>query len=115
MQQVQPVQQQAVQTPDQPKAKRALFNVGGTNNSVSSSRSSSASVTMNGHEPSSPGSPLVFNSMSMNSLPSIGESMEKLSRKESLAHVFQEKLSSEVDEIDELDGEYQILCRKRRE
>ena len=92
--------EKSVKHSDQPKAKRALFNVGGTNNSVSSSHSS---VTMNGLEPTSPGSPLVFNSMSMNSLPSVGESLEKIGRKESLAHVFQEKLSSEADETDELD------------
>ena len=110
-------QQPQQQTTDQSKAKRALFSVKGNQDSISSSHSSSTnswkgadSVAVNGFtEPDSPASPLVVNNMSMNSLPSIGESSnEKSSRKQSLAHVFQEKLGTEFDETDETEGKNQV-------
>lgn len=114
-QQQQQEQQQQQQSTDQPKAKRALFNIGGTSGSVTSSHSSSTSslkgmemVTMNGHEPSSPMSPLTVSSMSTNSLLPLvdvdDEQSLRISRKESLAQVFQEKLSAEASEADEAEG-----------
>ena len=91
---------------------RALFSVGETNGSVSSSYSSSASsrkasdsATISGAEVEIPSSPLTLNNESTNSLLSSDERMPRISRKESLAQVFQEKLVTEEDEEDESEGE----------
>ena len=97
---------------DQPKVVRALFSVGETNGSVSSSYSSSTSsrkasdsATISGTEVEIPNSPLTLNNESTNSLLSSDDRMPRISRKESLAQVFQEKLVTEEDEEDESEGE----------
>ena len=109
-------QQQALPSPDQPTAKKALFSTGGgSEDSVISSHSSSTNswkgahtVTVNGYEASRPLSPLAVNSVSMNSLPLSDvvsdESSLKINRKESLAQVFQDKLGGEGNGVDEIEG-----------
>ena len=90
-----------------PKAKRNLFNIGSISSSHSSSTNSwkaGDSITMNGDitSPKSP-SPLVT-SASANSFPSISEPpppLSPLTRKQSLACVFQEKLSTDEAEDNE--------------
>lgn len=108
--------QERRESSEPPKAKRALFSVGETNGSVTSSHSSSTSslrasdsATVNGFEAESPASPLTLNNASTNSLLSSDERLPRISRKESLAQVFQEKLSTEEDEADDIEGE-QYFC-----
>ena len=94
-----------------PKAKRNLFNIGSISSSHSSSTSSwkaGDSVTVNG-DITSPRSPSLPMSTSGSSLLSVDEPPPpssphpdvKLTRKESLAHVFQEKLGTDEAEDNE--------------
>lgn len=95
-----------------PKAKRNLFNIGSIGSSHSSSTNSwkaGDSVTVNG-DITSPRSPSLPMSTSGSSLPSVDEPPPppasphpdvKLTRKQSLAHVFQEKLGTDEAEDNE--------------
>ena len=94
--------------PDPPtlKAKRNLFSIGSSRSSSTSSIKAGDSVTVNG-DITSPRSPSLPMSTSGNSLPSIDQPPPPpspdvvLTRKQSLAHVFQEKLGTDEAEDNE--------------